>query len=58
MANRAIDISRTRAAAMASCPRKTGFKSIRQIRQDHDDDEAADEVTEGLREYREKKAAK
>jgi len=58
MANRAIDISRTRAAAMASCPRKTGFKSIRQIRQDCEGDEAADEVSDGIREYREKKAAK
>jgi len=58
MANRSVEISQTRAAAMASAPRKTGFKSIRQIRQECEGDEAADEVTEGLREYREKKAAK
>lgn len=58
MAVRSIDICKTRAAAMANCPRKTGFKSIRTIRQDCESDEAADEVSEGIKEYREKKAAK
>lgn len=53
-----IDICKTRASAMANCPRKTGFKSIRTIRQACESDEAADEVSEGVREYREKKAAK
>jgi len=58
MAIRSIDISKTRAAAMASAPRKTGFKSIQQIRQECEGEVAADEVSEGIREYREKKAAK
>ena len=58
MAIRSIDICKTRAAAMANCPRKTSFKSIRTLRQQAEGDEEMDEVSEGIREYREKKAAK
>ncbi len=58
MAIREIDHSKTRAAAMDSAPRKTGFKSIRTLRQQAEGDEEMDEISEGLREYREKKAAK
>jgi len=55
---RSIDICKTRAAAMAAAPRKTDFKSIRTLRQQAEGDEEVDEISEGLREYREKKAAK